>query len=214
MSEPDRQLGLCEPEGEAWRETVGARKSCFQAGRGLGEPASLIGGRGPPPLPENLRCAAAACCRWRSQGLEVSQRTSGGATGNQPVWPNAFWLVPAEWERSLPAHTGLVSVNSAGFSASWDLKYGPSALHWPFCQVSHRKSNQHNGTSSEVLFLIFMQIFAQISVMTDKITAQIMLQLTLDWEKSHRTFFSQRNNRKNRKLLKELLEKDKLSSRG
>lgn len=213
MSELDRQLGLCEPEGEAWRETVGARKSCFQAGRGLGEPASLIGGCAPPPpTPRsgNLRCAVAVCCRCIAQGLEVSQRTSGGATGNQPLWPNAFWLVPAEWERSLPAHTGLVSVNSARFSASWDLKYWPSALHWPFCQVSHRKSNQHNRTSSEVLFLIFMQMFAQISVMTDKITAQIM-----DWEKkATEHFFSQRNNRKNNFFFKELLERDKLSSRG
>lgn len=158
MSELDRQLGLCEPEREACKERVGARKLCFQAGRGLGEPESWLEAW-------NMRCAAAV---WIEEVKKRCHREPVGATGNQPQWPNAFLLVHAGAcrmrEVSASAHR-LVSVNSARSGASWDLKYGPFALHWPFCQVGYLKSNQHNLFRS--VFLIFMYMFAQIPAMTD-----------------------------------------------
>lgn len=82
MSELDRQLDLCEPEREAWREALGARKSCFRAGRGLGEPASVIGGRGPQGSWGVQRQSAAD---GQHKAWRCHRETSGGHWQSAPV---------------------------------------------------------------------------------------------------------------------------------
>lgn len=191
MSDLDGQLCLCEPERERHAEW-----SCEPENRAYKQAEDWEGPRLwlEPAVPREPEVCSGNLLQMDSTRLRGVMENQWGPLAISPtgqLLSGSCRPVPAEWERSLPPHTGLVSVNSAGFCSSWDLKYGPSTLHWPFCQVSHRKSDQHNGTCSEVLFLIFMQMFTQISAMTDKISVQIALPLMLNWVgKKTQNYFS------------------------
>lgn len=139
------QLGGMQREG-------GSRKSEL-TGTGPGEPASLIGARGPLGTWGVQHSAAEDVDSTRLRGVVENQWGQLAVSPTGQMLSGSCRPAPADWERPLPSHTGLVSVNSAGFCTSWELKYGPSAYTGP--SVGSVAANQHNWTCSNFSLLIF-----------------------------------------------------------